>query len=261
MPLISGDVRTKDERMSSLRCPDCKEPFELRTFGEVNVDLCTSCQGIWLDAGEFDELVAARFQGVPIEEAFEIAAISLTPRECPHGHGEMRVIDVAGAEIDICQICRGLWLEAEDRDAIRDYEPPEQESLTRVQKEDIPRPLPDLSSVSCGSCGQETTPLRALYRQEAYWCEACVVEGSYPGGHGPPIHRRIQQMALAQAHYESNRQVSKAARDARAANKDRITFVRGKAVRGAWTFEEYELAIMRFKTWLSETRDRFRGKG
>lgn len=263
MPLISEWVQMKDVTMSTRACPDCKQPFELRPFGEVMVDICSSCMGIWLDAGEFNALVSARFEGVPLEEAFDIAAISLAPRECPDGHGEMRLIDVAGAEIDICQICRGLWLEAEDREAIRDYKAPPTPLEPLSPKQDIPaRPEPDNSPVPCASCQEMTTPLRALHRQDAYWCEACVVEGNYPGAAGPPVHRRIKEMALAQARYQANRQLSKDARDIRAANKDRVTYSsKGHYVTGAWTFEEYELALLRFKAWLSEARDRFRGKG
>ena len=48
------------EHPAGIRCPrDGAELIE-RDYGGVRVDLCSSCHGIWLDAGELEQLVHLR---------------------------------------------------------------------------------------------------------------------------------------------------------------------------------------------------------
>jgi Zn-finger nucleic acid-binding protein len=39
-----------------MRCPKCGGLLEEIIFGDVRVDKCLSCEGIWLDRGEFETL-------------------------------------------------------------------------------------------------------------------------------------------------------------------------------------------------------------
>ena len=43
---------------SPMVCPACGDLMDLDKVGDVEVDHCTSCLGVWLDAGEMDRLVA-----------------------------------------------------------------------------------------------------------------------------------------------------------------------------------------------------------
>ena len=45
-----------------MRCPKCGEPLKERSFQKILIDQCTGCSGIWLDAGELEE-VAGREEG------------------------------------------------------------------------------------------------------------------------------------------------------------------------------------------------------
>lgn len=38
-------------------CPSCRIPLSETSLGEVSVDLCFRCRGIWLDQGELDRAV------------------------------------------------------------------------------------------------------------------------------------------------------------------------------------------------------------
>lgn len=51
------------QEVSLLRCPKCGEQLEESTFQEIQVDRCTGCQGVWLDAGELERLTARAHQG------------------------------------------------------------------------------------------------------------------------------------------------------------------------------------------------------
>ncbi|HWA76297.1 MAG TPA: zf-TFIIB domain-containing protein [Polyangiaceae bacterium] len=38
------------------RCPECKIALVARTLRGVEIDQCDSCRGVWLDAGELEQL-------------------------------------------------------------------------------------------------------------------------------------------------------------------------------------------------------------
>lgn len=43
---------------SELVCPGCGMVMDLEDAGGVNVEVCLSCHGVWLDAGELEQLKA-----------------------------------------------------------------------------------------------------------------------------------------------------------------------------------------------------------
>ena len=40
----------------SLKCPKCQHGMEEVSHGEVTIDRCTNCQGLWFDLGEAESL-------------------------------------------------------------------------------------------------------------------------------------------------------------------------------------------------------------
>lgn len=44
-------------------CPSCRTTLSESSLGEVTVDLCFRCRGIWLDQGELDRAVEQYRQG------------------------------------------------------------------------------------------------------------------------------------------------------------------------------------------------------
>ena len=45
-----------------MRCPKCGEPLKERSFQKIAIDQCTGCNGVWLDAGELEQ-IASREEG------------------------------------------------------------------------------------------------------------------------------------------------------------------------------------------------------
>ncbi len=41
---------------SSLECPRCDGGLKVNTFEGIEVDVCDKCGGLWLDAGELEQL-------------------------------------------------------------------------------------------------------------------------------------------------------------------------------------------------------------
>jgi uncharacterized protein len=40
-----------------MKCPKCGHDLKTQTLAEIDIDRCTHCEGIFLDAGEIDALV------------------------------------------------------------------------------------------------------------------------------------------------------------------------------------------------------------
>lgn len=95
-----------------LTCP--RDNAELRPFrvGDVHVDTCHTCTGVWLDAGEL---------GGVAHDA-ELEAIALAAQDparvstfaCPRCAGACHPAVVEEIELDVCTQCRGIWLDANE---------------------------------------------------------------------------------------------------------------------------------------------------
>jgi hypothetical protein len=48
--------REQQRTLHHMRCPKCGMELHEISFGDVHVDKCFSCEGIWLDAGELATL-------------------------------------------------------------------------------------------------------------------------------------------------------------------------------------------------------------
>ena len=42
--------------MEILQCPKCRVPMREREQGNVIIDICPQCRGVWLDPGELEKL-------------------------------------------------------------------------------------------------------------------------------------------------------------------------------------------------------------
>src|SRR5262252_3084224 len=99
----------------NLTCVKCTSVLDKSLVGDVEVDLCPSCGGLWLDAGELEKigqgssndverlrhaLVGSMFPDPPAE----------TTTPCPACEGKLKEMRLAGVTIDFCGKCNGLFL-------------------------------------------------------------------------------------------------------------------------------------------------------
>jgi len=55
-------------------CPVCEGSLHEHQLGNIQVDICDSCRGIWLDKGEFDQALAViKEKGLPVELIISLA--------------------------------------------------------------------------------------------------------------------------------------------------------------------------------------------
>jgi uncharacterized protein len=48
------EERERERALHFMRCPKCGMQLEEIAFGDVRVDKCFSCEGLWLDQGELE---------------------------------------------------------------------------------------------------------------------------------------------------------------------------------------------------------------
>ena len=51
-----AESQTAAKQAGSMKCPRCGEPLEEQSFQKITIDQCTACHGIWLDAGELEQV-------------------------------------------------------------------------------------------------------------------------------------------------------------------------------------------------------------
>jgi uncharacterized protein len=51
-----AEAKDAAKKASYMKCPKCGESLKERSFQKILIDQCTGCNGIWLDAGELDEV-------------------------------------------------------------------------------------------------------------------------------------------------------------------------------------------------------------
>jgi Zn-finger nucleic acid-binding protein len=105
-----------------MKCPECKTVLNRRKIGDVAVDECPGCRGLWFDK---DELAAVRDEIDPDlrwmdfniwlqDPRFEVTD---QPHHCP-GCAEVVMQRIAyqdpAASILYCPACEGVWLDAGD---------------------------------------------------------------------------------------------------------------------------------------------------
>jgi Zn-finger nucleic acid-binding protein len=99
-------------------CPRCKEPMTTRKLGDVEVDECLKCKGLWFDRDELrqakdevdHDLAWMDFDIWTHKDQFHIAPKTT---KCPRCDMPMPAVNYGdtGVEICVCPNCRGAWLD------------------------------------------------------------------------------------------------------------------------------------------------------
>jgi Zn-finger nucleic acid-binding protein len=97
-------------------CPVCKNAMITLELKEVEIDHCTECGGIWLDAGELELLLGEPDKAKQLLDSFRSSIDSKEkPRRCPICDRKMQKIIVGTSKptllIDKCRRGDGLWFD------------------------------------------------------------------------------------------------------------------------------------------------------
>jgi Zn-finger nucleic acid-binding protein len=97
-------------------CPFCKNAMITLELADVEIDYCTDCGGIWLDAGELELLLGQPEKAKQLLDSFKIDSTSPEKlRKCPICDRKLQKVIVGSGQpkllIDKCRIGDGLWLD------------------------------------------------------------------------------------------------------------------------------------------------------
>jgi Zn-finger nucleic acid-binding protein len=108
-----------------MKCPSCQSRFETRSTGGVEIDECSGCQGIWLDADELRQVKDGSDKDLNWMD-FELwkhpdrFRVNSNRMKCPTCTTALVAIDYddTGVEVDFCTQCRGVWLDGGELEKI-----------------------------------------------------------------------------------------------------------------------------------------------
>ena len=97
-------------------CPVCKNAMITLELSDVEIDYCTDCDGIWLDAGELELLLGDAEQAKELLNSFKVdSKCTEKPRKCPICRKKMEKVIVGLTDcpllIDKCRKGDGLWFD------------------------------------------------------------------------------------------------------------------------------------------------------
>jgi len=171
------DINTIGPGVTCLRCD---VPASVERMGEVEVDLCHRCGGLFLDRGELEQLTGIEGLGAQLLESdqrcpaclcmLDPSATSclacgkeLPQPSCPRCHETMR--HVLGGEIMLehCLACGGLWLDRGELNKIEDW----------LRDHATPRDEP----AHCARCAIPLhDPGQGYFSGDGVVCHRCIVE-------------------------------------------------------------------------------------
>ena len=93
----------------SRTCPICSVALNVSYAEDVEIDVCTNCNGVYLAHGEIKKITAnsklhAHFMST-------LGSAQISPLMCPGCLSSMRLQYLQDTEIDTCAMCKGIWLD------------------------------------------------------------------------------------------------------------------------------------------------------
>lgn len=96
-------------------CPVCKDPMIVLELEQVEVDYCTHCAGVWLDAGELELLLETDEERERLINLFkEAAEVKEKSYNCPICGKQMKKSEIGEkgkVVVDKCRKNHGIWFD------------------------------------------------------------------------------------------------------------------------------------------------------
>jgi len=104
-----------------MNCPKCSSEALVETLalGNIPLDVCPGCSGIWFDKGELETLLKQSQGEVPAD--FNLINPKAEGLVCPRCKNNMTRGGLVNPllVVDRCQSCGGIWLDAHELDLVR----------------------------------------------------------------------------------------------------------------------------------------------
>ena len=103
--------------MDLICCVKCTSVLDKSMVGDIEVDLCPKCGGLWLDYGEVAKLAALTDAEVkPLHKLLTGGGgpppiPSDAKAHCPVCPGELKEVVLGTIHVDYCTKCKGMYLD------------------------------------------------------------------------------------------------------------------------------------------------------
>jgi Zn-finger nucleic acid-binding protein len=114
-----------------VKCPRCSQDMDSVDIGEIRLDVCTSCRGIWFDADELGRVVsmdAMTLSALPfygdLQAAADDSAWEHPPAFCPRCSSALtaeRLDKDLSVIVDLCPNEHGFWLDQGELHRIKEF--------------------------------------------------------------------------------------------------------------------------------------------
>lgn len=120
-------------------CPVCKESMIVLELNEIEIDFCTGCKGIWLDAGELELMFDTEDQRQKlIDSLHEDPDNPEQKYKCPICSRRMvkvHIVDKKEILIDKCKKEHGLWFDKGELKTVIEFGSKEENKIINLLKE------------------------------------------------------------------------------------------------------------------------------
>lgn len=98
-----------------MNCPVCKNSLIVLELQQIEVDYCTNCEGIWLDAGELELLLETEDERTRLirffKEAGEVREKSYDCPICGKKMNKFEIGEKGKIVVDKCRKNHGIWFD------------------------------------------------------------------------------------------------------------------------------------------------------
>ncbi len=126
-PHCGARTAVREESTKGGACPGCGKDLQRLTLGETTLLECPSCDGVWMDADEFERMCADREMQTAVLHRFQARraapAGAVRYRRCLRCGSMMNRVNfgkLSGAVIDVCR-GHGTFLDAGELHRIADF--------------------------------------------------------------------------------------------------------------------------------------------
>jgi acetyl-CoA carboxylase beta subunit len=69
---LAEDEKRRLKELHWMHCPKCGQTLATEKYGTVDIDVCPTCKGLWLDATELDQILASTQKTGPLRSFLKI---------------------------------------------------------------------------------------------------------------------------------------------------------------------------------------------
>jgi Zn-finger nucleic acid-binding protein len=116
-----------------MKCPNCDAELVRKTRDRIEMQICPSCNGMWLSREELAELEDEVFDFGDDEKGSLMLGAAPTTRKCPECGMLLKAFHyrLYDLEMDFCEAQHGYWLETDEDKRVLELMRQEEENLGR----------------------------------------------------------------------------------------------------------------------------------